>query len=384
MGKRGAKKGRAEFIIIIVVLALTLSVVTLQVLFDVPVLAICLPFLRPKSVEITATYEDGVQKVAGEVLTLAYPPLVVQRGVPVVLTLNADPKNIDFCNEYLSIPDFGVIDYQIVPGENVFRFLPEESGVFYYNCRTGNMKTSITVVESLGFPVPDMGISMQAGDTQGQHGMNNAGSDDIAGASSTGMHDGTGANDEQGMRGASSSDPPMYEKQEQDNSMGGWLEQQIMPSNGADGIHEILTWTGWIFDRDCVGIDPVKHTKGCNMMGGCYDSGLGIFEYVPGKASDAYTAIETFLVFDGASKELARAYLRALPGDWKNNMTVKVTGYAVNNIPASADELLVPETDSSRVDHYLSGIHITSIEAAYIDGVSTYLLQGDGIAYTQP
>jgi hypothetical protein len=119
-------------------------------------------------------------------------------------------------------------------------------------------------------------------------------------------------------------------------------------------------------------------------MGGCYDSGLGIFEYIPGKEFDTYTAVDTFLCFDGASKELGAAFLRALPDEWKNNVTIAVTGYAVNNIPASKDERLVPETDLSRVDHYLNGIHITSITAAFIDGVSTNPLPEPNIAFSQP
>ena len=177
----------------------------------------------------------------------------------------------------------------------------------------------------------------------------------------------------------------MFEKPEEQNlSIGGWLEKQLTPQSGLEGVHEIRTWTGWVFDRDCVGITPVRHTKACNLMGSCYDSGLGIFEYVPGKAYDTYTALETFLCFDGASKELAAAFLTALPADWKNNVTVTVKGYAVNNIPASADELLIPETNLSRVDHYLNGIHVTSIEAAFIDGVSTYNLPDPNVVFTQP
>ena len=177
---------------------------------------------------------------------------------------------------------------------------------------------------------------------------------------------------------------PVFEKEEKEASLGGWLEGELQPNAGAEGVKEIRTWTGWIFDRDCVGINPVKHTKACNLMGSCFDSGLGIFEYIPGKAYDTYTAVETFLAFDGASKELAAAFLKALPREWKNNVTVTVTGYAVNNIPAAADEALIPETDLSRVDHYLNGIHITSIEAAYIDGLSTNPLPELNVVFTQP
>lgn len=161
-----------------------------------------------------------------------------------------------------------------------------------------------------------------------------------------------------------------------------WLRDRFVPGlNTVTTAKDNRTWTGWIFDRDCIGINPAKHTKACNLMGSCYLSGLGIIPYIPGKSFDTYTAKENFVVFDGNSRSIARAFLQSLPADWVNNITIKVTGYPVNNIPTNADESVVPEDDSSKVDHYLSGIHITRIEAAYIDGVSTNKLPSPNAVY---
>ncbi|MGV8906569.1 MAG: hypothetical protein ACOH15_08215 [Acetobacterium sp.] len=171
----------------------------------------------------------------------------------------------------------------------------------------------------------------------------------------------------------------------EEESMAGWLEDKLLPGNEFDkGENEILTWEGWMFDRDCIGINPVKHTKACSLMGTCFDSGLGIIPYVPGKSFDTYVALDTFLVFDGNSSIVAQAFLRSLPEDWKNNITIKITGYAVNNIPTNADETFVPETDTSKIDHYLSGIHITSIEAAYLEGLSTNTLPSPNLIIPKP
>jgi hypothetical protein len=79
-------------------------------------------------------------------------------------------------------------------------------------------------------------------------------------------------------------------------------------------------------------------------------------------------------VFDEASKEKTRAFLEALPEDWKNNITVKVTGAYTYGIPTDADETNVPETERHDIDHRLIGIKLDSIEAYYIDGVSTFKL----------
>jgi hypothetical protein len=348
--------------------ALALVLATLQILFDVPVAPFLTPLGAPSGArgvsagELRAAYDGGVQRVRANLNIVAYPSIIVQRGIPVEFTLSAVPDSIDECNEWILFPDYG-IERRLVPGDNVLRFTPGESGVFQFVCGLGRMKSSVTVVESLGFPAvnngpPDTSVSE--------------------------------APQEPAIYRRKATLPtqpdaaPVFEKpEEQNQSLGGWLEKQLTPG-GVEGVHEIRAWTGWVFDRDCIGITPVRHTKACNLMGSCYDSGLGIFEYVPGKAFDTYTALETFLCFDGASKELAAAFLTALPANWKNNVTVTVKGYAVNNIPASADELLIPETNLSRVDHYLNGIHVTSIEAAFIAGVSTYTLPDPNVVLTQP
>ena len=118
-------------------------------------------------------------------------------------------------------------------------------------------------------------------------------------------------------------------------------------------------------------------------MGGCLRSGLGIIPYIPGKEFDTYTAKDCYLNFDSSSKALTEEFLKNLPEDWSNNVTVRVKGYVVNNIPAGADELLIPETDETKVDHYLTGIHITEIEAANIDGLSTNVLPEPNLCMTQ-
>jgi hypothetical protein len=355
--------------------ALALVIATLQILFDVPVA----PFLVPSGArglsagDLKAEYGGGVQRITAKLNIVAYPSIIVQRGIPVEFTLSAGPDSIDECNEWILFPGYG-IERRLVPGDNVLCFTPEESGVFQFVCGLGRMKSSVTVVESLGFPVnhepPATPALPEPVDTPLAEAPPQAAIYRRKAALPT-QPDAEAA--------------PVFEKPEENNlGIGGWLEKQLTPQSGLEGLHEIRSWTGWVFDRDCAGITPVRHTKACNLMGSCYDSGLGIFEYVPGKAYDTYTALETFLCFDGASKELAAAFLSALPADWKNNVTVTVKGYAVNNIPASADELLIPETNLSRVDHYLNGIHLTSIEAAFIDGVSTYDLPVPNIVLTQP
>jgi hypothetical protein len=141
--------------------------------------------------------------------------------------------------------------------------------------------------------------------------------------------------------------------------------------------------TGWIIDRDCLGVDAIKHTKGCNLMGGCLASGLGIFKYDPDSKTPTASSLSNYLVFDGAGKAKAETFLNSLPEDWKNNITVKATVQLVYNIPANADETNVPETELHAVDHYLIGVRVLTIEAAYIDGMSTNELPDGSNIQTQ-
>ncbi|MGV8906572.1 MAG: bacterial Ig-like domain-containing protein [Acetobacterium sp.] len=135
--------------------------------------------------------------------------------------------------------------------------------------------------------------------------------------------------------------------------------------------------TGWIIDRDCLGKNvPTAHGKMCNLMGAadtpiksCYASGLGIDTNI--SAPTVKTDLANYLVFDEESRTLTQTFLQNLPSTWVDNITVKVIGYKVDNIPANLNETNVPEMDSTKVDHYLSGFHVTSIEAAFIDGIST-------------
>ena len=145
-----------------------------------------------------------------------------------------------------------------------------------------------------------------------------------------------------------------------------------------DVVSEQLT--GWIIDRDCLGKNvPTMHSRMCNLMGSantpptsCYASGLGIYTNI--SAPTVKTDRANYLVFDEGSRNLTKTFLQNLPSTWANNITVKVTGYKVNKIPTNETETNVPETDISKIHHYISGFHVTSIEAAFIEGISTNVL----------
>jgi len=149
------------------------------------------------------------------------------------------------------------------------------------------------------------------------------------------------------------------------------LAERIGVNISASDNAPAINLTGWIIDRDCLGVNAITHTKNCNLMDDCLASGLGIFKYDPNSKNPAASSLNNYLVFDGAGKAKAEIFLKSLPDDWRNNVTINVTVQLVYNIPTNADETHVPETKPNLIDHYLIGARVLTIEAANIDGLST-------------
>ena len=79
---------------------------------------------------------------------LSYPPIVVQKGIPVRWIISADKKALDLCNETVVIPAFR-LERKLAAGDNIIRFTPGEAGEFVYTCWMGMIKSRIQVVEDL-------------------------------------------------------------------------------------------------------------------------------------------------------------------------------------------------------------------------------------------
>ena len=78
-----------------------------------------------------------------------YEPFIVQAGIPVVWTITAAEKDLNGCNNPLTVPEFG-IRYTMVPGENVVEFTPPaEEGSLIYTCWMGMITSGIKVVSDL-------------------------------------------------------------------------------------------------------------------------------------------------------------------------------------------------------------------------------------------
>ncbi|MFL0196764.1 sulfite exporter TauE/SafE family protein [Clostridium sp. WILCCON 0269] len=331
-----------------------------------------------KTNNYTASVVQGnIQTVTTSIGQDYFPPIQVTKGIKVKWTINVDKSVYSDCNNAIRIPVYN-IKKKFVIGNNTVEFTPDREGEFIYTCWMGMIKSKIKVVPNGGLKKVSNSSSLtsstkQVADSSTQVSKSTSQKENSA-VSSTKNENNVSMSNTVNDVGNSDNKP---------ESILEWFKDKLTPggNESAKRQQKTQTWVGWIFDRDCIGINPVKHTKACNIMGSCYASGLGIIPYIEGKSFDTYKAMRDFVVFDGESKIVAKSFIESLPENWRTNITIKVTGYPVNNIPTNKDETNVPEEDSSKVDHYLSGIHITSIEAYYIEGISTNKLPSPNIIF---
>ena len=86
--------------------------------------------------------------VTSDVGRYAYEPIIVQAGIPVQWYLEADPGEINGCNDAIAIPKFG-IQKGLAEGKTLVEFTPETSGSIAFSCWMGMINSSIHVVDDL-------------------------------------------------------------------------------------------------------------------------------------------------------------------------------------------------------------------------------------------
>lgn len=110
-------------------------------------------------IDISSTTQptaSGIAKVHGNVQTVSiklesgrYSPIVVQKGVPVKWTITATKEDLNGCNNRINVPEYGIENKQLVPGDNVIEFIPDKEGNFIYTCWMGMIRSNIKVVSNV-------------------------------------------------------------------------------------------------------------------------------------------------------------------------------------------------------------------------------------------
>lgn len=95
-----------------------------------------------------ATILNGTQSVTTRLESGRYSPIVVQKGLPVKWTIEADPEDLNGCNNPLTIPAYN-LQATLHPGNNVIEFTPVEEGDISYTCWMGMISSNIKVVDDI-------------------------------------------------------------------------------------------------------------------------------------------------------------------------------------------------------------------------------------------
>ena len=124
-----------------------------------------------------ASIQGDVQLVTSGITSGSYEPIVVQKGIPVRWTLQAEQGDINGCNNSIIIRKYN-IQKNLQVGDNIIEFTPEDSGTVTFSCWMGMIRSKITVVDDLDGA--DAGVTGDAGST----GSNAAAGSDPGGAAS--------------------------------------------------------------------------------------------------------------------------------------------------------------------------------------------------------
>jgi plastocyanin domain-containing protein len=75
-----------------------------------------------------AEIKDDVQVVTTTMESGRYTPIIVQKGIPVKWTIKADARDLNGCNNPVTIPELWYRENSAA-GDNVIEFTPQEEGL---------------------------------------------------------------------------------------------------------------------------------------------------------------------------------------------------------------------------------------------------------------
>ncbi|MDF2523846.1 MAG: heavy metal transporter, partial [Clostridiales bacterium] len=96
-----------------------------------------------------AKIEGNTQKITTSLESGRYASIVVQKGIPVKWTIQADKGSLNGCNNRLNITQYKIQNFKLAPGDNVIEFTPDKEGKFIYSCWMGMITGSINVVADI-------------------------------------------------------------------------------------------------------------------------------------------------------------------------------------------------------------------------------------------
>lgn len=290
--------------------------------------------MNMKGDQAVSTIQGNVQTVTTEIKSDSFPPIVVQKGIPVKWTIRANRDNLNECNNAITIPKFK-IEKKLAVGDNIVEFTPNEVGEFTFTCWMGMIKSKIMVVDDLKKVVVDDSTKASSSKENEDKAPMCKMQDQSSAAVNKEVKGEESKNSQTAIAESNEKkDKPTEETNEHNNN----TSSNSNNNTANNTTPAVRNFTGYIIDEDCfvaMPKDPGSDTKTCLNMKSCAASGYGI-------AVSQGDGTYKFYFFDGAfapNASGAQAQAAAIVKNTtkKNHVTVTVTGTVSGNTKFSPD-----------------------------------------------
>lgn len=307
-----------------------------------------MPQIVNKGETVSAVINGNYQNVTIKIKPDSFPPILVQKGLPVKWIINVDKENLNECNNAITIPKFN-IEKNLIVGDNIVEFTPEETGEFTYTCWMGMIKSKITVVDNLQEEKKAQNQDVQNNGSVAENN-NQSGSseskdkDDSNTKAVTAVTTATAASEhnteaatpvhEAAPKISAAVVPEVSTKPAVTTNPSPSVTPAPTPSIAPSPVSSVVTFTGYIQDEDCfIQYAPNygDDSKGCLSMRGCAKSGYGITVFRSDGTYEFYYFDGNFAKFsngnsfDGTGSQLT-AWNLIHDTSKQNHITVTVSG----------------------------------------------------------
>ncbi|MDF2557887.1 MAG: heavy metal transporter [Bacillales bacterium] len=98
--------------------------------------------------KINAKIDGDIQKVTSKVTSNGYEAITVQKGIPVVWTIQVGEGVLTSCNNEIIIENYD-IQKKLAVGDNIIEFTPTKSGIVPFTCWMNMIGSEINVLDNL-------------------------------------------------------------------------------------------------------------------------------------------------------------------------------------------------------------------------------------------
>lgn len=99
---------------------------------------------------VKTTIKDGYQVIEFDLDYDKYKDILVQKGIPVKIIINASKDKLTGCNNEISIDKYKV-KKKLEVGVNIIEFIPDKEETISYTCWMDMIKNNIKVIDDISY-----------------------------------------------------------------------------------------------------------------------------------------------------------------------------------------------------------------------------------------